>query len=174
VIASAGVADLPAAALAFVAARTLDLLQHGWALAGKFSPRDVAILLELACRYAGGAPPSFGLPAERAGAFLAALEVTVPESVRQKAKALAPAAAAELPSVEPRALAAALRRTANRVGLLYAGDPGEALRALAQLDRRLEAGAPDPVQALSLPDLRDLALLSLSDPFLELRLAVLG
>jgi hypothetical protein len=175
VVASALVADLPAASLAFLAARTLDLLDRGWALAGKFAPKDVAILLELACRFTGAAPPAAGLPPERAGAFLAALEAQVPPDVRATARALGPDAVSELVETDPRAFTAALRRTANRVALLHAGDPGPALHALALLDRRLGAGAPaDPGQALALPDLRDLALFALSDPFLDLRAAALG
>ena len=169
-----GVAALDAPALAFLAARTLDLVDHGWALVGKFAPKDVGILLELACRFSGGAPPSMGLPAERAGAFLAVLESQVSVGARSAARELGVAAAQELGDTDPRALAAALRRTANRVGLLYAGDPGAALRALALLDRRLGAGPVDPREALALPDLRDLALFALSDPFHELRAAVLG
>ncbi|GAO05515.1 hypothetical protein PSR1_04429 [Anaeromyxobacter sp. PSR-1] len=174
VVLPAGLADLPEGALAFLAARTLDLLEHGWALLGKFAPRDTAILLELACRFGGGAPPAMGLPAAHAGAFLAALERTVPGEVSATAAALAGPAAAELRTLDPRALAAAVRRTANRVGLLHAGDPGHALRTLALLDRRLDGGPLDPAEALALPDLRDLALLALSDPFVELRVAVLG
>ena len=84
------------------------------------------------------------------------------------------AASQELDDSDPRALAAALRRTANRVALLYAGDPGAALRTLSAVDRRLEGGGLDPRQVLALPDPRDLALFALSDPFLELRGAVLG
>jgi len=174
IVLSAGAADLDEAALAFLAARTLDLVDHGWALVGKFAPRDVGILLELACRFSGGEPPSMGLPPERAGAFLAVLESQVPARAYASARELGPAAAQELGETEPRALAAALRRTSNRVALLYAGDPGAALRTLALLDRRLGAGTVDAGQALSLPDLRDLALFALSDPFLELRAAVLG
>ncbi|HET7823722.1 MAG TPA: hypothetical protein VFK90_00245, partial [Anaeromyxobacter sp.] len=167
VVASLRLAALPDAALAFLAARSLDLLGRGWTLAGKFAPKDVGILLELACRFAGGAPPPLGLPEQRAGAFLAVLRAQVPPETR--------AAAAELAATEPRAFAAALRRSANRVALLHAGDPGPALHALALLDRRLEGGAaPDPVQALALPDLRDLALFALSEPFLDLRAAALG
>jgi tetratricopeptide (TPR) repeat protein len=174
VIVSPAVTELPAAALAFLAARTLDLLDHGWTLAGKFAPGDVAILLELACRFGGGDPAPRGLPAERAGAFLHALEAQVPPGVRAQALELGPAAAAELAGVDPRAFKAALRRTANRVGLLYCGDPGQALRALSLLDRRLEAGPVDPRRALALPDLRDLALLALSEPFLDLRTTGVG
>lgn len=174
VVVTRAVAELPDAALAFLAARTLDLLDHGWALVGKFAPRDVGILLELACRFAGGAPPSLGLPAERAGAFLAVLEFEVPKAAREAARELGEAASHELAETDPRAFAAAVRRTANRVGLLHAGDPGAALHALALLDRRLDAGPLQPAQALALPDLRDLALFALSDPFLELRTAVIG
>ena len=60
------------------------------------------------------------------------------------------------------------------MALLYAGDPGAALRALALVDRRLEAGALDAAHALALPDLRDLALFALSEAFLDLRLGALG
>ncbi len=170
----AGVAGIEDAGLPFLAARTLHLVDHGWALVGKFAPRDLAILLELACRFAGGAPPSMGLPADRAGAFLAVLESQVPPEARAAARELGEAAAQELAAADPRVLGPALRRTANRVGLVYAGDPGAAIRALALLDRRLDAAGGDPVRALALPDLRDLALFALSEPFLELRAAALG
>jgi len=174
VIATAGVAELPPSALSFLSARALDLLDHGWALVGKFAPKDIGILLELACRFAGASPPSLGLPAERAGAFLKVLEAQVPAAARAAAAELAAPSADELAETDPRAFAAALRRTANRVALLYAGEPGAALHALALLDRRLEAGPLEPVQALALPDLRDLALFSLSDAFVDLRAALVG
>jgi hypothetical protein len=174
IVVTRGAAALDDVALSFLAARTVDLLDHGWALVGKFAPRDVGILLELACRFAGGSPRSLGLPAERAGAFLAVLESQVPAAAVAAARELGAAASQELDDSDPRALAAAIRRTANRVALLYAGDPGAALRTLSSVDRRLEGGGLDPRQVLSLPDLRDLALFALSDPFLELRSAVLG
>jgi len=167
-VAAADVETLPPAALAFVAARALDLIVHGWTLAGKFAPRDLGILLELACRFAGGSPRPFGLPAERAGAFLAALEASVPPTVRESAAALAPDAARELTDLDPRAFAAALRRTANRVAVLYCGDPGAALAALAGA----EPEPVEPARAFGIPDLRDLALFALSDPFLDLRVTV--
>ena len=167
---AADVANLPEPMLHFLAARSLDLVHHGWALAGKFAPRDVGILLELACRFAGGTAPSLGLPAERAGSYLAALARTVPGGVIEKARLLAPESARELATFQPAAFGEALRRTANRFALLYAGDPGEALRMLAHL----EAPAPaDATQALRAPDLADLARFALSDRFLELRLQVL-
>ncbi|HSD20335.1 MAG TPA: tetratricopeptide repeat protein [Anaeromyxobacter sp.] len=173
-VAAAGVEALAPGVLAFAATRAVDLLGHGWALTGKFAPRDVAILLELACRFAGGVPPSQGLPAERAGAFLAALEISVPPPVRAEARRLAREASEELAATDPRAFAAALRRTANRVALLRCGDPGAALDALVCGDRRLADTRPAPAQALALADLRDVALFALSDPFLELRVAALG
>jgi len=169
---SAPVAELPAPALHFLAARTLDLAQHGWALAGKFAPRDVGILLELGCRFAGGSPPSLGLPAERAGAFLAALERTVPANARERARALAADVADELGRLDARALASALRRSANRVALLYGGDPGEALRVLAVLDRPPDAPPLEPAAALGQAELRELAIFALSDEFVEARLAL--
>jgi tetratricopeptide (TPR) repeat protein len=169
IVATVELARLSPSSLAFVTARALDLLEHGWALAGKFAPADVGILLELACRFAGGSPPSRGLPEARAGAFLAALDAQVPAAARAAAQELGAPAALELADTDPRAFVAALRRTASRMALLYTGDPGPALHVLALLDRRLEAGPVDPGQALALPDLRDLALFALSDPFLELR-----
>ncbi|HVO20045.1 MAG TPA: hypothetical protein VMU15_12365 [Anaeromyxobacter sp.] len=169
---SAGAGELPELQLTFVAARTLDLVQHGWALAGRFAPRDVGILLELACRFAGGTAPSLGLPAERAGSFLSALGRSVPAGVLERARLLAPEVGRELASFDPRALVDALRRTSNRVALLYAGEPASALRALSVLDRPGEV-APEPAQAVGLPDLHDLAVFALSDRFVELRLTVL-
>ncbi|HEX9291583.1 MAG TPA: hypothetical protein VF904_18840, partial [Anaeromyxobacteraceae bacterium] len=89
----------------FLLARALALADLGWALAGKFAPRDVAIVCELACRFAGGAPPSEALPAERARPFLDALERLVPPSVRGQAAVLAEGAAGELAALAPRELA---------------------------------------------------------------------
>ena len=170
---SAGIGELPESMLPFLTARTLDLVQHGWALGGKFAPRDVGILLELACRFAGGTAPSLGLPAERAGSYLAALSRNVPFGVLERARLLAPEAARELAGFDPKGFGDGIRRTANRIALLYAGDPGEALRVLSALEPG-PTGPPEPAQAIALPDLADLARFALSDRFLELRLAVLG
>lgn len=174
VIAGAEVSGLPEGSLAFLAARTFDLLGRGWALSGKFAPKDVAILLELCCRFVDAPVPSPGLPSQRADAFLAALQKTVPPSVRERALQLARGAGEEFAAFEPKRFTAAMRRTANRVALLYTGDPGAALRALAAAERRAEPADLDPVEAISQPDLRDLALFALSDPFLELRVSVTG
>jgi tetratricopeptide (TPR) repeat protein len=180
---SSAVAALPPAGLAFVSARALVLLDRGWALAGKFAPRDIGILLELSCRFAGAAPPDLGLPPQRADAFLEALSRTVPPSARDRAVALGAEAADELAAQDPRAIVTALRRSANRIGLLYAGDPHAALAALAALASpphsplsaasRGAGSVGDPLQALAVPDLRDLALFALSDPFVELRASAL-
>jgi hypothetical protein len=174
VVAAADVAGLPPAELAFLAARTVDLVSRGWALAGKFAPRDVGILLELACRFAGATPRSLGLPAERAGAFLAVLEGAVPPSIARQAGSLAEPASRELAAIDPRAFATALRRTANRVALLYGGDPCAALENLARGIRRDDAAASEPAKALLHPDLRDLADLALSDLLADLGPAVRG
>jgi tetratricopeptide (TPR) repeat protein len=171
---SGGVIDLNEGAVRFLAARTLDQVQHGWALGGRFAPRDVGILLELACRFAGGTAPSLGLPAERAGSFLAALARSVPAGVVERARTLASDAARELSGLEPRAFADGMRRTANRVALLYGGDPAEAFRALAALERAGDPSALEPVQVLAIPDVADLAQFALSERYLALRLAVLG
>ncbi|HUL58285.1 MAG TPA: hypothetical protein VLU43_03380 [Anaeromyxobacteraceae bacterium] len=170
-VASAGAETLAEPALNFAAARAIDLLTHGWGLVGKFAPRDVGILLELACRFAGGSPPSLGLPAQRAGAFLQALGGTVPAATRRSAAALAQAASEELVGIEPRAFAHAMRQTANRVALVHAGDPGPALSVLATLERKPQGPEPRP---MDLPDVRDLAGFALSEAFLDLRMSVRG
>ncbi|MCM2334490.1 MAG: hypothetical protein NDI82_11165, partial [Anaeromyxobacteraceae bacterium] len=90
-----------------------------------------------------------------------------------RAAPLGEGAAEELARTDVRALSAAIRRTGARVGLLVTGDPGAALAALLLLERQRPA-TPDPAAALALPDLRDLALLALSDPFLDLRVTVVG
>jgi len=174
IIGGAEVAGLPEGSLAFLGARVFDLLGRGWALAGKFAPKDVAILVELACRFVEAPLQAAALPTQRADAFLAALARTVPPSVREQALRLAPAAGEEFAAFDPRRFTAALRRTANRVAVLYTGDPGAALRALAAAERRAAHPDLDPAQALALPDLRDLALFALSEPFVELRVAVTG
>jgi hypothetical protein len=170
-VVGAGALALPPGALSFLLARALQLCGTGWALAGKFAPRDVVILCELACRFAGGEPPAMGLPAQRAGAFLEALHRSVPDTVRSWASTLAAASTDELNGFDPRAFGAAVQRTASRVALLYTGDAHGALTGLAALDPE---AAADPVQALQLPDLRDVALFALSDLYLELRVLLVG
>jgi len=170
-VVGAGALALSPGALSFLLARALHLCGAGWALAGKFAPRDVAILCELACRFAGGEPPAMGLPAQRAGAFLEALHRSVPDPIRSWASTLAAACTDELAGLDPRAFGAAVQRTASRVALLYTGDAHGALVALAALDPE---AAADPVQALQLPDLRDVALFALSDLYLELRVLLVG
>jgi hypothetical protein len=169
-----GALALPAGALSFLLARALVLCENGWALLGKFAPRDVLVLCELASRFAGGKPPALGLPAARAGAFLSALERSVPGTVRSAAAALGAASAEELRDFDPRAYTTAVQRTASRVALLYTGDAQGALVGLSALERDAEGDAVEPAQALALPDLRDVALFALSDRYLELRGLLLG
>ncbi len=162
---------LPLGARRFLATRALDQLERGGALVGKFAPRDVGILLELACRFAGGRPPSLGLPAARAGAFLSAMAQAVPPVLAARAASLGPPAAEELAGADLEALADALQRTSARVALLATGDPAGAFTAL------VAAGTAQPLsgaEALRLPLLRELATLALSEPFLDLRVAVVG
>ncbi len=167
-----GFAALPLGARRFLAVRALDQLERGGALTGKFAPRDVGILLELACRFAGGQPPPLGLPAARAGAFLSAMARGVPPVVAARAASLGPRAAVELAGIDLGSLAAELLRTSGRVALLATGDPAAAFSALLATDppARPLGGA----EALRLPALRDLATLALSEPFLALRAAVVG
>jgi hypothetical protein len=171
-IVPAGFGSLPLGARNFLAARALDQLSRGWALVGKFAPRDVGILLELACRFAGGQPPALGLPAARAGAFLSAMARGVPPVLAARVASLGPAAAEELGGASLGGLPAALQRTSARVALLATGDPGGAFTA------RLAAEPParplDGAEALRLPALQDLAALALSELFLDLRVAVVG
>jgi hypothetical protein len=171
---SAEVVSLPPGALAFLAARSVALSGACWPLVGKFAPRDVLILCELASRFAGGAPPPLGLPPDRAGAFLDALERSVPPSMRDFLDGLGPSSAGELASLDPAAFASALERTANRVALLHVGDLHGALTVLARLHRPGVAPAADPEAALGRADLDDLARFALSDPYLDLRGMLLG
>ena len=164
-----GLARRPPAERRFLVARGLALVDLGWALLGKFSPRDRALLGELACRFAGGSPGA-ALPPERARAFLEALERAVPAAARSAAIPLAAAAAVELATADPSQLGPALRQTASRWALLHGGDPGAALGALVASERRLR-GASHAV-ALAHPELRDLAAFAISDAFLEARAAV--
>jgi hypothetical protein len=166
--------SLGGGATAFLVARALALAGAGWALLGKFSPRDTLILGELACRFAGGEPPRLGLPGQRAGAFLAALERSVPPSVRSWVGPLGAPGAEELRSFDPDAFGAALERTAGRVALLHAGDLHGALTALWRGPRPGTMPTDDPATALERPDLSDLARFALSDIYLELRGMLLG
>jgi len=161
--------SLPQGALAFLIARALALSATGWALVGKFSPRDTLILAELASRFAGGEPPRLGLPTQRAGAFLAALERSVPPSVRSWVGPLGAPSAEELHSFDPEAFSAALERSAGRVALLHAGDLHGALTALWRTPRSGSVPTDDPAVALERPDLSDVARFALSDIYLELR-----
>ena len=169
----AGVEALPEPVVDFLAVRALDLLGRGWALTGKFAPRDVGILLELACRFAGATPPSMGLPPERATAFLDAMRRSVPPSIADRVRPLGTAAADELAHLDVRAFTAALRASGARVALLATGDANAALSALQLLDRqRGERGAL--VGPFPAPEQRELAELALSDPFLLLRTSVIA
>lgn len=167
IVLPAGVAGLPAPQRSFLVARALALVDLGWALAGKFAPRDVAIVCELGCRFGGREPASPLLPEARARPFLEALARGVPAVVRARVSALAAAAAADLPTLDPRQLTAALRRTAARIALLHTGDPHAALTALAAAEPRL-AGLQRS-QAAEDADLRDLAAFALSDAYLDRR-----
>ena len=171
---AADVDSLSPGAIAFLAARFIALAGAGWPLAGKFAARDLLILCELAARFAGGEPPPLGLPAERAGAFLSALDRSVPPSMRDFLAGLGPASAAELGSLDPVAFASALEQTANRLALLHAGNLHGALTVLAGLQRPGVALAADPAAALERADLADLARFALSDPYLVLRGLLLG
>ena len=169
-----GVAALPPGSLAFQAARAVALASSCWALLGRFALRDTLILCELASRFAGGAPPPRGLPAARAGDFLAALERTVPAGTRDALASLGPAAAEELALLDPVAFTAALEETAGRVALLHAGDLHGALSVLARLPRLGLLAPADPLAALDRPDLASLSRFALSDAYLELRGMLLG
>ena len=166
--------SLPPGALAFLAARSVALASSCWALVGRFAPRDVLILCELASRFAGGEPPPRGLPASRAGAFLAALERAVPPDTRDGLAGLGAASADELASLDPVAFATALEGTAGRLALLHTGDLLGALSVLSRLQRPGLVAPADPHAALERPDLADLSRFALSDAYLELRAMLLG
>lgn len=149
--------SLPPGARDFLLARGVALAASGGVLVSRFPPRDLLILLELACRFAGGEPPSMGLPAARAGAFLEALQASVPGSVRTWVAGLAGPAVEELRTLDATAFAAALEETAARVALLHRGDLHGALTALEAVGRS-----------------SDLARFALSEPYVELRGMILG
>jgi hypothetical protein len=174
VILGADAAALPPGALAFLAARSVALAGSGHALLGKFAPRDVVILCELAARFAGGEPPGRGLPLDRAGAFLSALERAVPLTTRDLVRELGPASAEELGVLLPGPFVAAIEGMAARLALLHCGDLHGALTVLSRLQRAGAVPPPDPVAALDRPDLADLARFALSDAYLELRGMLLG
>jgi hypothetical protein len=171
-IVPAGYAALPLGARRFLATSALDQLERGGALVGKFAPRDVGILLELACRFAGGKPPPLGLPAARAGAFLSAMARGVPPVLAARVASLGQPASDELATTRLESLAASLRRSSARVALLATGDPASGFAALLAAEPR--AHPPTGAEALRLPALRELATLALSEPFLDLRVAVVG
>ncbi len=174
VILGLDVSTLSPAALAFLAARTVALASSCWALLGRFAPRDVLILCELASRFAGGEPPPRGLPAARAGAFLAALERAVPQATRDGLAGLGVASAEELASLDPVAFAAAVEGTASRLALLHTGDLLGALSVLSRLRRPGVVAPADPVAALEQPDLGGLSRFALSDAYLDRRAMLLG
>lgn len=174
VVLGADVAALAPGALAFLAARVVALSGSCWALVGRFAPRDVLVLCELAVRFAGGDPPPRGLPPGAATAFLAALERSVPPSARDRLHGLGPAAADELRTLDAVAFAAAVDGTASRVALLHAGDLHGALSVLERLPRPGMVAPADPSAALERPDLAALARFALSDAYLELRGMLLG
>ncbi len=160
---------LPPGALAFLAARAVALAASGWALLGRFAPRDVLILCELASRFAGGTPPPRGMPPGPAAAFLEALERSVPATTRDLLPALGRAAGAELETLDAAAFTSAVEGTASRLALLHAGDLDGALSVLSRLP-----GAAAPGEALLRPDLDGLAGFAVSDAYLQHRGMLLG
>ena len=167
-------ASLPAGAISFLAARSVALASSGWALVGRFAPRDVLILCELSSRFAGGSPPSRGLPAGPASAFLAALERSVPASIRELIAGLGPSSAEELGALDAVAFAAAAEGTAARLALLHTGDLHGGLSVLARIRRPGVVAPADSLATLERPDLADLARFALSDAYLDLRGILLG
>jgi hypothetical protein len=167
-------AALPPGALAFLGARSVALASAGWALVGRFAPRDVLILCELSSRFAGGSPPSRGLPPGPAAAFLAALERSVPASAREFVASLGPASAEELAALDAVAFAAAVEATASRLALLHSGDLHGGLSVLARIRRPGLVAPADSLAALERPDLAELARFALSDGYLDLRGSLLG
>ncbi len=167
-------ASLPPGALAFLAARSVALASSGWALVGRFAPRDVLILCELSSRFAGGSPPPRGLPAGPASAFLAALERSVPASTREAVAALGPSSAEELGALDAVAFAAAVEGTAARLALLHTGDLHGGLSVLVRMRRPGVVAPADALAALERADLADLARFALSDAYLDLRGSLLG
>ena len=170
----AGALELPPGPLAFHLARVVVLAAGGWALLGRFAPRDVLVLCELASRFAGGEPPPRGLPPERAGAFLDALRRAVPPATLDHLADLGRDSAAELATLDPVALAADVERSATRLALLHTGDLHGALLVQARLPRPGSAPVEDGTVPLSRPDLAELARFALSDPYLEMRARMLG
>jgi hypothetical protein len=167
-------ASLQPGALAFLAARSLALASSGWALLGRFAPHDVLVLCELASRFAGGHPPPRGLPEGPGGAFLAALERSVPASTRDLVEVLGPGAAEELATLDPVRFTAAVEGTAARLALLHTGDLLGAISVLSRLRRPGVVAPSDPAAALARPDLAELARYALSDAYLEQRGMLLG
>jgi Flp pilus assembly protein TadD len=166
VLASGVVTAASASERRYLLARALALVEAGWALAGKFAPRDVGMMCELACRFAGFTPQSPMLPDVRARPFVQAL-TRVPERVRQEAIPLAAEAVMELPAIAAPQLVEALWQGAARTALLHGGDPYAALTATVDSDPRL---ATLPLsESVAHPDLRDLALFALSEPYLLAR-----
>ena len=150
-IVPAGFAALPLGARRFLATRAVDLLERGGALVGKFAPRDVGILLELACRFAGGKPAVAGAPRRHGPA----------PSSRPWPAAVPPVLAARVASLGhacvrgaglhrgSESVAASLRRTSARVALLATGDPAGAFAAL--LAAEPPARPTSSAEALRLP-----------------------
>ncbi len=154
VVMASGLAALPLAERRFLLARAAALAGLGASLPLKFAPRDLAILAELACRFAGATPPTNLLPEERMALYLEALQRAAPPDERSRAAELGPRAALELASLEPRALALGLRLTATRLAFLHGGDLTAALTALRVSERRLRRLTPAEVLAdLELQDL---------------------
>ena len=173
-VAGAEVAFLAEGSRPSLAPRAFDLLARGWALAGKFAPKDVAILWSW--RAASSARRSRRRGSRRSAptAFLAALGKTVPPTVRERALRLAAAAGRGVRHASSRAASpppCAAPPTAWRCSTRAI--PGAALRALAALEPApARSRTSTPSRRSPVPDLRDLALFALSDPFVELRVSV--
>jgi len=167
ILAGGFLGSFPAQERRFLIARGLVLADLGWALLGKFAPPDVGLLCDLACRFGGAGVGGAGLPPERARPFLEALERLVPATLREQARRLAAEAAGGLASLSPRELVGAVRQTSSRIALLHVGCVHAALEGLLKGEPRLRGLTRE--QALSHPDVRDLAAFAISREGIELR-----
>jgi hypothetical protein len=166
IVGGVALAALGSGPMQFLLAQRLALLELGFALPSKFSPKDITTLARLAVRFITGEPGGDPVEEQRLAPFLDALERGCPAQIRVQLEEVAARATRELAGFDPRRHAVAVLARANRMALWITGDLAGALAALEFMER---GGADAGTKPWHYPQGRALIDWAFSQEFLDLR-----
>jgi hypothetical protein len=134
IIGAHAVSALGQAGLQWLLCQRLALVELGFTLATKFSPKDVVTLVSLVALFLSDDAPVPAAEKQRLQAFLGALRRSCPELVRQGLLEQNPRIVRELTGFEPHRYVANANAKANQLALLVSGDLRAALSVLDYFD----------------------------------------